>query len=123
MNMATLSEKQKEALMDLLVVGMYADRNLASAEDLYALRLLKMFEFSSEEEQRRFYDGSFARASRHTGSAEAMNAYVKELSASFSTRESRQNVFEILLELLRSDGKLTAEESELLSSLKQVFAL
>ena len=66
MILTELSEGQKQALMDLLVLGMYADHNLSSAEDACVQRLLAQFKFPSEYDRQQFSDAAFTRASRHT---------------------------------------------------------
>jgi uncharacterized tellurite resistance protein B-like protein len=123
MNLASLSETQKQALMDLLVVGMYADHNLTSAEDACAQRLLDQFQFDSENHRQRFCDAAFTRGSRQAGSPEAIRAYVAQLAANFTGTEIRQEVFDVLKDLLTSDGKVTTAESQLLGALLEAFKL
>jgi len=47
MNITEFTQEQKQALFDLLVVGMYADCNLASAEDDRGQKVLDAFQFGS----------------------------------------------------------------------------
>jgi hypothetical protein len=123
MNLADFTTDQRQALMDLLVLGMYADRNLASAEEACVQRLLASFNFLSNSERDAFSDAAFTRASRHTGSLEAIRAYVRELAPRFSTFEMRRGVYTRLNELLTSDGRVTTEESQLLAAVKTAFDL
>jgi uncharacterized tellurite resistance protein B-like protein len=123
MNLASLSETQKQALMDLLVVGMYADHNLTSAEDACAQRLLDQFQFDSENHRQQFSDAAFTRGSRHAGSPEAIRAYVPQLAANFKSATERQEVFDLLKDLLTSDGKVSTEESQLLGALLEAFKI
>ena len=123
MKITDFTTEQKQALMDLLVLGMYADRNLASAEDACVQRLLASLEFPSDFERDTFSDAAFTRTSRHTGSPEAVRAYVNELASQFSTRDVRQTVYDRLNDLLTSDGRVTTEESQLLSAVRTAFQL
>lgn len=109
--------------MDLLVMGMYADHNLASAEDACAQRLLDSLQFPSAYERDNFSDAAFTRVSRHTGSRESIQAYVTQLAANFPTPELRRDVYDKLDDLLTSDGRVTTEESQLLSAVKGAFQL
>jgi len=109
--------------MDLLVLGMYADRNLASAEDACAQRLLDSMRFPSAYERDSFSDASFTRVSRYTGSKEAMQTYIVQLAENFPTPEMRRDVYDKLNDLLTSDGRVTAEESQLLSAVQAAFQL
>lgn len=122
-NITGFTESQTQALMDLLVMGMYADHNLASAEEACLEQRLTRFKFSSEYERRQFIDASFTRARRHTGSPEARRAYVLQLAERFATLDLRRSVYDMLDELLTSDGCVTGEESQLLSAVKEAFQL
>ena len=123
MEIAGLTDKQKQALMDLLVMGMYADHNLASAEDVCVQRLLASLQFPSAYERDSFSDASFTRVSRQTGSTESIQAYVTQLAVNFPNRELRQGVYDTLAALLTSDGRVTTEENRLLSAVKAAFQL
>jgi len=123
MNATGFTDSQKQALMDLLVVGMYADRNLAAAEDDCIQHRLARFEFLSDYERRQFIDASFTRASRHAASPEAVRAYVIQLAVAFPTADLRRSVYDTLDELLASDGRLTSEEGQLLVVVREAFKL
>ena len=123
MNITGFTQEQKQALLDLLIIGMYADHNLASAEDDRIKQLLDSFEFPSEYERDKASDAAFTRTSRHTGSPEAIRAYVGKIAGHFPNREIRQRACDILDDLLTSDGKVTSEESKLLTATKEVFQL
>jgi len=115
------NEVQKQALLDLLVVGMYADHHLASAEDDCIQQRLARFQFASDYECRRVADASFARASRHANSPEAIREYVTQLASHFTTPNLKRSVYDTLEELLTSDGRVTSEESQLLTALWEAF--
>jgi len=123
MKTTELTAEQRQRLMDLLILGMYADRKLASAEDACVQRLLASFHFASDFERDSFADAAFTRTTRHIGSPEAVRSYVDELAARFSATELRQNVYDRLNELLTSDGRVTTEESQLLAAVKTAFRL
>jgi uncharacterized tellurite resistance protein B-like protein len=123
MKIKDLSQAQRRALMDLLVVGMYADHNLSSAEDVCVQRLLEQFEIASDYERQQFSDASFTRASRHTGSPEGIRIFVGQLAANFSKGTQRQGVYDLLSDLLTSDGRVTSEESQLLAALREALKM
>jgi hypothetical protein len=120
---AALREAEKEALVDLLVLGMYADHKLESAEDDYLEQLLDTFQFSSDYERQTFADAAFTRASRHADSLKAIREYVVELSGRFSSQETRRAVYETLDELLTRNGFVSAEENQMLSVVRHEFGL
>jgi hypothetical protein len=118
---AQLTDGQKQALVDLLVVGMYADHNLTAAEDAYLERLLDTFNFDSDYRRQHFVDAAFARTSRCSESVDAARAYIQGLRKNFSSREERRQACEALEELLTSDGKATNEERRILSLVRELF--
>ena len=62
MNLTGFSQDQMQALLDLLIIGMYVDHNLASSEDSRIEQLLDAFKFSSDYERDNFSDAAFTRA-------------------------------------------------------------
>ena len=123
MNITGFTQEQKQALFDLLIVGMYADHNLASAEDDRIQKVLDAFQFRSDYERQTFSDAAFTRASRQAGSPEAIRAYVTQIAGHFPARDIRRRAYDILDDLLTSDGRVTSEESKLLSATREVFQL
>jgi hypothetical protein len=123
MKITDFTAEQKQAVMDLLILGMYADRNLASAKDACVQKLLDSFQFQTGFERDQFSDAAFTRTTRHTGSPDAVRAYVNDLAKRFPNPELRQTVYNRLNELLTIDGRVTTEESQLLSAVKAAFQL
>ena len=123
MNITGFTQEQKQSLLDLLIIGMYADHNLASAEEAEIDQLLDTFTFPSDYERDKFSDAAFTRASRQSGSPEAIRAYVSQIAIHFPTREIRRRAYDILDDLLTSDGKVTSEESKLLTAARDIFQL
>jgi len=123
MNVNDFNQDQKQALLDLLLLGMYADHNLSSSEDQRVEQLLGTLKFSSDYERDQFSDAAFTRARQKSDSPEAMQAYVGELAKHFPGNKLRQEAYDILDDLLTSDGRVSSEESKLLSTVKDVFKL
>src|SRR5256885_2160355 len=107
MDLTALTHEQKEALLDLLILGMYADHKLASAEDSRIQQILDNLQSESEYERQRISDAAFTRVSRHTSSPDAMCTYVKQLALHFPTPEIRRKACESLNELLSSDNSVS----------------
>lgn len=123
MKIKGFTDIQSQALMDLLVLGMYADHNLASAEDACVQRFLDRFLFQSDYDRQMFSDAAFARVSRHTGSLEQMRAYGTQLAQNFAAADARRSAYDMLDDVLTSDGRVTSEESKLLAVVKEAFQL
>src|SRR3954468_13977047 len=115
MKIASLNEEQKQALMDLLVLGMYADGHLSSAEDERINKVLKSFDFESDYARKQFADASFTRASRHAETPADTRAFLYSIAPTFKTPEMRREAFAMLGSLLASDGQFSSLESNFLA--------
>jgi Tellurite resistance protein TerB len=123
MNLTGFTDPQKQALLDLLVLGMYADGKLDSPEDKRIEAVLDTMEFSSDSARQQFVDASFARARKHEGSPEATRAFVAEIAKKFSTPEIGRRVYAALEDLLSSDNQIADRERELLSIVSEELKL
>lgn len=120
MNVTNFSDKQKQALLDLLVLGMYADGHLAAVEDLRIQKLLATMQFSSEHAKAQFVDASIARVRLHD-SRQSLPSLLTEIGNELSTPESRRRAIEAVDELLSSDNRITDKEREFLASVRSAF--
>ena len=123
MNLIGFDDQQKQTLLDLLIIGMYADGNLADAEDAKIEGVLNAITFSSESVRDQFIDASFTRARQHLGSPQATRGFVADIARHFPTQEIRQKAYADLEELLSSDNKVVDKESQLLAIVKEEFKL
>jgi hypothetical protein len=123
MNLTGLTDPQKQALVDLLVLGMYADGNLDLIEDERARQILDATQFSSDSARQYFIDASFARARRHGSSPDATRKYVAEIAQNFSEPATRRQIYDALQESLASDQKMADQESQLLRVVSREFKI
>jgi len=123
MNLTGFNDEQKQTLLDLLVIGMYADGNLADAEDAKIKGVLDAIKFSSESLRDQFIDVTFTRARQHLGSPQATRDFVADIARHFPTPDIRQKAYDDLEELLSSDSKVVEKESQLLAIVKEQFKL
>src|SRR5579863_7237134 len=61
MNVTGFNQDQKQALLDLLILGMYADHKLTSNKDARIDQLVDSFTFPSDYERDQFSDAAFTR--------------------------------------------------------------
>ncbi len=123
MDLTGFTDQQKQALVDLLVLGMYADGNLDLIEDEKARQVLEAIQFSSDSARQYFLDASFARARKHGASATATRSYVSEIAWRFQTPAIRRRVYDALKDSLTSDHNLADKEVELLAVVSGEFKL
>ena len=123
MNLTGFTDQQKQTLLDLLVIGMYADGNLADAEEIKIEGVLDTIKFSSESERDRFIDASYTRARQHLGSPQITRDFVADIAKHFPTPDIRQKAYNDLEELIGSDNKVADKESALLAIVREEFKL
>jgi hypothetical protein len=123
MNLTGFTDQQKQTLLDLLVIGMYADGNLADAEETKIEGVLGTIKFASESERDRFIDASYTRARQHLGSPQITRDFVADIAKHFPTPDIRQKAYNDLEELISSDNKVADKESALLAIVREEFKL
>ena len=123
MDLNAFTDQQKQALVDLLILGMYADGNLDLIEEEKAQRVLDAIRFSSSSARQYFIDASFARARKHGASPESTRQYVADIGKNFPTKELCGQVRAALEESLSSDNQVADRERELLAMVTEEFGL
>ncbi|MEK7676270.1 MAG: hypothetical protein AAB676_10610 [Verrucomicrobiota bacterium] len=123
MNLKEFTDQQREALLDLAMLAMYADGHLASVEDDRVHKLLTAMGFTTEFDRGKHYDAAVSRVSRHSQTAEAARAHTATLAQTFTTREDRRRVHDVLEDLLASDSRVAPQESDYLAVVREAFQM
>jgi hypothetical protein len=123
MNLSGFNDQQKQTLLDLMVLGMYAGGNLAEVEDSKVESVLNTINFSSESARDQFIDASFTRARQHLDSPQAMRDFVAEIAEHFPTPEFRRQAFSDLEELVCGSHPTVEKENRLLAIVREEFKL
>ena len=121
MNISGFSEPQREAFLDLLVLGMYSDHKLTLAEDASVQSVLDGFRCESDYERNKYLDAATARVREKARSEDSARAYAVGLAQKFKSPEHQRTVYEMLERVLASDNAVSARESGLLSVVKEAF--
>ncbi len=121
MNITDFTDHQKQALLDLSMLAMYADGHLAGAEDERVYRLLRAMGSATDVDHRMLYAASISRVSRHSQNAESARAYAATLAQSFPAVEQRRWVQATLDDVVTSDAKISSQESGFLSVIREVL--
>jgi hypothetical protein len=122
MNVNHFTDDQRQALLELTLLAMYADGHLASVEDERVHRLLKTLGFATEHDRNKQYDLAVGRIRRHTETARAAEARAEALAQQFTAPGDRQSVLAVLDDLLASDRKVSPVENSYLAIIQKTFA-
>jgi len=123
MNFKNLTAPQREALLELALLAMYADGHLATSEDDRVHRLLNAMGPATEFEQTRHYDAAVTRVRTHTQTVAAARAQAAVLAEKFTEPQLRRDVVAVLDELVASDREVAAEESGYMKVVREAFQL
>ena len=117
------TEPQGRALLDLLLLGMYTDGHLASAEDATLHQLLETMGAHTRHDQDQALDAAVTRIRQQLRSQESTLSYIAVLAQSFPGEALRQKALKVLEQFLVSDESLTPVENEFLAKARNIFAL
>ena len=109
-NLKSLTEQQRSAVLDLLVLGIYSDAHIATVEDAAVHQLLGELGLDAASDRNREIDASVTRVRKHVASTESAQKYATSLAGLLQAKDQRRQVQIRLQNLLNSDGKLTATE-------------
>jgi hypothetical protein len=117
------TDTQKQALLDLLLFGMYLDGNLSSIEDRRIDELLATMTFPSDDARHRFLDAAYTRTRQRSNSPESVRSFVAETAGHFSTPDLRRRSFNLLESMMASDDSVIEPERRLLAIVREEFKL
>jgi uncharacterized tellurite resistance protein B-like protein len=123
MDLGKFKSAQLRAILDLLVLGMYADGHLALAEDARIEQLLATMGFSSDYEREREIDASVTRVRQHSTRVESIRAEITELVKDFPSQQERNEIYALLNELIGSDNEVSRSEVKFLNIVADIFQI
>jgi uncharacterized tellurite resistance protein B-like protein len=121
MEIARLTQEQREALVDLLVLAMYADGHLDLVEDARLNRLLTAMGFETDYDRQRKLDDAITRLREYSQNAELARKHAAQLASHFTDSEQRRGVFQLLEQQISSDNNVVPAEHQFLSTIREVF--
>jgi len=123
MKLDDFNSQQRQALLDLVVLAMYADGNLALNEDARVNDLLTSMGFGTDHDRQRQFDASVTRVTKHSQNADTARAHATELARHFTSPEQKRLVYVMLDDMTNSDNQASPVECRLLGAIKEVFKI
>jgi uncharacterized tellurite resistance protein B-like protein len=117
------TDAQRQALLDLVMLAMYADGHLTSVEDARVDRLLTTMGYTDPYDRQQQFDSSVTRIRQHAEVPERARAHAAVLAQTFTARAQRREVYALLEEVITSDAHITAGESQFLEVIREQFQL
>ena len=117
------SAAQQRALLELLVLAMYADGHLTTIEDEQLQKLLTAFGHTEEFDRQREFDAAVTRMRPFAQSIQKAKEQALLLADAFTTRSQQKQVYQAVQQIMTSDQHVSSWESTLLSELGLKFRM
>ena len=117
------STAQQRALLELLVLAMYADGHLTTIEDEQLQKLLTAFGHTEEFDRQREFDAAVTRMRPFAQSIQKAKEQALLLADAFTTRSQQKQVYGAVQQMMTSDQHVSSWESTLLSELGLKFRM
>lgn len=117
------SAAQQRALLELLVLAMYADGHLTTIEDEQLQKLLTAFGHTEEFDRQREFDAAVTRMRPFAQSIQKAKEQALLLADAFTTRSQQKQVYGAVQQIMTSDQHVSSWESTLLSELGLKFRM
>jgi SNF2 family DNA or RNA helicase len=123
MEITRLTDQQRNALLDLLILAMYADGGLDLEEDARLNRLLIAMGFETEYDRDRQLDDSITRLRQYSQNPQVARTRAMQLAQSFTDPEQCRGVYQLVEQQVNSDNSVVPAEHEFLSAIRQALKL
>jgi uncharacterized membrane protein YebE (DUF533 family) len=123
MEIARLTAEQRQALIDQLILAMYADGHLDLGEDARLQRVLTAMGYEDEYDRDRQLDDSITRLRDHSRNAQVARERAVELAQLFTDHEQQRGLYQLLEQQVNSDTSVVPAEHEFLSAMRQALKL
>ena len=123
MEISRLTDPQRLALLDLLILAMYADGSLDLNEDARLERVLASMGVETEYDRGRVLDDSITRLRVYSQNAQLARTHAVQLAQAFTDPEQCRGVYQLIEQQVNSDNSVVPAEHEFLSAMRQALKL
>ena len=114
-----MNQKQREALVDLLLLGMFADGSLKVSDDQKLRSVIAEIGWESYQTPDLYFQSAIAKARDAADTETGTRSRLKKISEGLASDDARQLALERLQEFLSLDGQPALEESKFLELAKE----
>jgi uncharacterized tellurite resistance protein B-like protein len=118
-----LSQPQREAVLDLLLLGMYADGAVRLAENERVYDLISPFGWESYQDAREYSQAATARARAANENDDATGIFLLDVSARLQNDDVKKLALALLARLIESDDAATESEADFYQKAKTTFGV
>ncbi len=118
-----LTQEQREAIFDFLLLGMYADSVLKRVENERIYDLIASVGWQSYQDPSEYSNLATARVRDAAENEEKTRAFLAALSDRLATPDARRFAMVLFLRLLEADKDINVEEDQIYTAAKAAFGL
>ena len=120
---AGASQEEREAVIDLLVMTMYADRFIDTAENDAIERVTEQLDGDASLPLSQYLNTSIAEVRQTLGNKEKQHALLEDVNERLGTDKMRALAYQASRAVARADDEMADEEEQFLSSVRAVFEI
>lgn len=117
------TSEQQRALLDLLILAMYADGHLSVWEEVWLQELMAHMGFQNESLRQREFEDAVARIRPSAKHIMFAKDHALKLAESFTQSDQQMKVYDAVQWIMGSDGHVSTWETMLLSELRLKFQI
>ena len=118
-----LSQPQREATLDLLLLGIYADNTIRLSENERIYDLLSPFGWESYQDAREYSQTATSRARGALESEDALTVFLAGISARLNDEGVKKLALALLARVIESDDSATESEADFFQRAKTAFGV
>lgn len=119
----SLSQAQREAIFDFLLLGMFADSALKRVESARLYSLISSVGWESYQKPDEYANLATARVRDAAENAGKTRTFLENLSDRLETAEARNFAMVLFLRVLEADKEIQVEEDQLYTAAKAAFGV
>jgi hypothetical protein len=116
-----MTQEQREAVVDLLLLGMFADAPLRESEDQKLLSVIEEIGWESYQTPDLYLQSAIARARDASDTEDGTKHRLNKISEELEHAALRQRALDYLTQFLGVDGAVDAEESKFLELAREAL--
>ena len=118
-----LTQPQREGVLDLLLLGIYADSTVRLSEIERVYNLLSPFKWESYQDPQEYSETGISRARAATENDAAMEDFLARVSLRLGNDDVKKLALALLARLIESDDTATESEADFYQKAKTAFGV
>ena len=118
-----LTQPQREATLDLLLLGIYADGAIRLSENERIYELLSSYGWESYQDAREYSQTAVSRARGALETQDALTVFLAGISARLADEGMKKLALALLAQLIEADNTATESEADFYQTAKTAFGV